>query len=242
MMFSNIFKKVAVFGASTVAGVALSGAIATNSAQAASMTYRSEFSVTSNTFNNDFITGDFDFTKTELDSGGFSYEVTGFNANVLNEEFTLSDIRKKPNQFGAINQIFVPESYQAILQSAINGKNSDIVNSDLGEGNSTFTFGFDFGDGNFQADQFDFDFTSEDLDNAAELASNLITSIPSNVTRFSVYLSLLEGGQINVTTKNVTTKAVPEPTTLFGIGVVTVGLAATRRKRASKKIKQKAAA
>ena len=165
-------------------------------------------------------------------------------------------MRKNPEPFRAINQIFVPESYQTILQSAINGKNSDIVNSDLGEGNSTFTFGFDLGDdgdidfgdfqvdgnSNFPADNFHFDFTSEDLDNAAELASNLITSIPSNVTRFSVYLSLLEGGQINVTTKNVTTKAVPEPTTLFGIGVVTVGLAATRRKRASKKIKQKAAA
>ncbi|MEO1377273.1 MAG: PEP-CTERM sorting domain-containing protein [Cyanobacteria bacterium J06635_10] len=241
-MFSNIFKKASVFGASTVAGVALSGAIAANSAQAATMTYRSEFSVTSNSINNDFITGDFDFTKTELDSGGFSYEVTGFNANILNEKFTLSDMRKNPEPFRAINQIFVPQSYQTILESAINGKNSDIVNGDIGEGNLDFTFGFDFGDGNFQAEQFDFDFTLEDLDNAAELASNLIKSIPSNVTKFSVYLSLSQGGQINVTTKNVTTKAVPEPTTLFGIGVVTVGLAATRRKRASKKIKQKVAA
>ncbi|GEM_PF-6145224 len=239
-MFSNILKKAAVFGASTVAGVALSGAVAANSAQAATMNYRSEFSVTSNYLNNfDFITGNFDFTKTELDSGEFSYQVTGFNANMLNEEFTLSDMRKKPNPFLAINEIFVPQNYRSILPSILAGESLD---RNFLPDNATFTFGFDLGDPNFEADNFDMVFSSEDLDNAATLASNLVTSIDRDFTKFAVYLSLWEGGQINVTTKNITTKDVPEPTTIFGLGVVTVGLAATRRKRGSKKIKQKVAA
>ena len=50
-------------------------------------------------------------------------------------------------------------------------------------------------------------------------------------------LAFSEGGEISLTTTSV-----PEPTTIFGLGVVGVGLVATRRKRANKQIKQKTAA
>ncbi|AFY55990.1 PEP-CTERM putative exosortase interaction domain-containing protein [Rivularia sp. PCC 7116] len=238
-MFSNIFKKAALFGASTVASVAVTGTMMASSAQAATMTYRSEFSVTSNSLNNaDLITGHFDFSKTEENNGEFSYKVTSFNANVLNERITLSDMRANQNPFLAINQTFVPRKYQTILPSVLAGESPNYTgDGDFGEGNLSYTFGFDLGNPNFQPDDFDFAFSSEDLDNVATLASNVITSVDPSFTQFYVPFALRQGGQINITTK-----AVPEPATIFALGAVGVGLTATRRKRASKKIKQKTAA
>jgi hypothetical protein len=237
-MFSNIFQKAALFGASTVAGVALTGTIMASSAQAGTMTYRSEFSVTSNSLNgSNLLTGDFNFSKTELDSGEFSYKLTGFNANVLNQRFTLKDIRKNPDPFLALNETFIEDKYQTILPSVLARQSSNYIgDGDFGEGNLSFTFGLDLGDPNFQSDNFDFVFSSEDLDKATEVASNLLEVDPS-FTQFFVPFALGQGGQLNIVTKEV-----PEPTTIFGIGMVGVGLTATRRKRARKKIKQKIAA
>jgi hypothetical protein len=233
-MFSNIFQKAALFGASTVAGVALTGTMMANSAQAATM---SKFSISLNSLNSEVATGDFSFTKTELDTGFFSYELTEFNASVgafgFYESLTLSDVKANPNPFLALNEAFMPDKYQSILPSVLAGEKSNYIgDGDFGEENLNFTFGFDLGDDNFQADNFDFVFSSEDLNNAATLVSG-ITGVNTDLARS--FLS--EGGEVSLTNTSV-----PEPTTVFGIGMVGVGLVATRRKRATKKIKQKAAA
>ncbi|MEL7246584.1 MAG: PEP-CTERM sorting domain-containing protein, partial [Cyanobacteria bacterium J06573_2] len=52
--------------------------------------------------------------------------------------------------------------------------------------------------------------------------------------KYIANLAFAQGGEVSFTTT-----AVPEPTTIFGLGVVGVGLTATRRKRTAKKIKQK---
>ncbi len=236
-MFSNIFQKAALFGASTVAGVALTGTMMANSAQAATISYTSEFSVTSNRLNSEVATGSFSFTKTELDSGFFSYKLTDFNSSFgafgVSKSLTLNDVRANPNPFLALNEAFMPDKYQSILPSVLAGEKSNYIgDGDFGEENLNFTFGFDLGDDNFQADNFDFVFSSEDLNNAATLVSG-ITGVNTDLARS--FLS--EGGEVSLTNTSV-----PEPTTVFGIGMVGVGLVATRRKRATKKIKQKAAA
>ena len=128
-MFSNIFQKTALLGASTVATVAISGTMIASSAQAATMSYTSEFSITSNSLNSELVTGDFSFTKTELDSGFFSYKLTGFNSTVgafgFSESLGLSDIKENPNPFIAVNQAFVPDKYQAILPSVLADEDSN---------------------------------------------------------------------------------------------------------------------
>ncbi|MGB6301855.1 MAG: PEP-CTERM sorting domain-containing protein [Rivularia sp. (in: cyanobacteria)] len=256
-MFSNIFQKAALLGASTVASVALTGMMA-SSAQAATMSsYTSNFSVSLNSLSSELATGDFSFTKTEQDTGFFSYELTDFNASVnasvntvfgifnFSESLTFNDVTTNPNLFQAINQAFVPDKYQGILPNVLADKDFDYIgDGDFGEENLNFTFGFDLGDDNFQADNFDFVFNSEDLNNAATLVSDITGVNPGLAKPF-----LSGGGEISLTTtlvsqsnSNLVSASVPEPTTVFGIGIVGVGLFATRRKRAIKKIKQKAAA
>ena len=72
-MFSNIFQKAALLGASTVASVAFTCTMMAYSAQAATMSYISEFSVTSNSLNSNVLTANLSFTKTELAEGLFGY-------------------------------------------------------------------------------------------------------------------------------------------------------------------------
>ena len=74
-MFSKIFQKTALFGASTVAGIALTGTIMANSAQAATI-YTSEFSITSNSLKTQVATGNFSFTKTEKTERILVYSAT----------------------------------------------------------------------------------------------------------------------------------------------------------------------
>ena len=231
-MFSNIFQKTALLGASTVATVAISGTMIASSAQAATMSYTSEFSITSNSLNSELVTGDFSFTKTELDSGFFSYKLTGFNSTVgafgFSESLGLSDIKENPNPFIAVNQAFVPDKYQAILPSVLADEDSNYV-----------------GDGDFPPPDFTRAFSGEEFSAFAiqltPLVSAFLQSSDIDVDAAQVAmladLAFSEGGEISLTTTSV-----PEPTTIFGLGVVGVGLVATRRKRANKQIKQKTAA
>lgn len=240
-MFSNIFQKTALLGASTVASVALTGTMMANSAQAASMTYNSSFSVTSNNLENIFgdgevVTGSLEFTKTELNSGLFSYKLTEFNAYSgaslnffgFNESLDLSDIRANPNPFLAVNQAFVPDKYQAILPSVLANEDSNYI-----------------GDGDFPPPDFTRAFTGEEFADFANQLTPLVSAFleSSNIdidvqeARGLANLAFSGGGEVSFTTT-----AVPEPTTIFGLGIVGVGLTATRRKRTAKKIKQKTAA
>ncbi len=254
-MFSNIFQKAALFGASTVAGVALTGTMMASSAQAATMSYTSNFSVTSNSLNSEIATGDFSFDKTELtgnDAGLFSYKLEEFNVSVgafgFNESLTLDGVKASPSPFLALNQAFVPAKYQGILPSVLDGEDSNYVgDGDFGEENLTFTFGFDLGDDNFTADGLDFVFSEEDFGNiAASLSGIMDINIPLATTLASLVFG--EGGTVNFTTTSTPVPqsssnlaSVPEPTSILGISIIGVGLTATRRKRASKKIKQKSA-
>lgn len=252
-MFSNIFQKAALLGASTVASLTLTGMIA--SAQAATMSYTSNFSVISNSLNGEVAAGEFSFDKTELDSGLFSYQLTDFNSYFgafgISESLSLSDVKANPNPFLAFNQAFVPEKYQAILPSALANEESNYV-----------------GDGDFPPPDFTRGFSGEEFsgikNGLTPLVSNLIESSDSNTKGF---LNLFFGSNINnqatglldtvfgqgvevsftttstpVSQSSSNLASVPEPTTVFGIGIVGVGLVATRRKRTAKKIKQKAAA
>jgi len=241
-MFSNIFQKTALLGASTVASVALTGTIMANSAQAGTMSYTSQFSVTSNSLNSEVVTGDFSFTKTELtgeDSGLFSYTLTDFNANLMGvKSLTLKDVKGNPNPFLAFNTAFIPDKYQGILPRVLANENSHYK----GDGDfppEDFTFGFDLKDGNFQAENFDFVLSEKDLDNAATLVSTLAPSMFSNRVKDMAIDAFAEGGTVSFAT---TSTSVPEPTTIFGLGIVGIGLTATRRKRKNKKIKQEIAA
>ena len=231
-MFSNIFQKTALLGASTVASVAISGTMMASSAQAATMSYTSEFSITSNSLNSELVTGDFSFTKTELDSGFFSYKLTGFNSTVgafgFSESLGLSDIKENPNPFIAVNQAFVPDKYQAILPSVLADEDSNYV-----------------GDGDFPPPDFTRAFSGEEFSAFANQLTPLVSAFlqSSDIDVDAAQVAMLadlafsEGGEISLTTTSV-----PEPTTIFGLGVVGVGLVATRRKRANKQIKQKTAA
>jgi len=249
-MFSNIFQKAALFGTSTVASVAFTGTMMANSAQAATMSYTSEFSITLNSLNAEVATGDLDFTKTELNSGLFSYKLTDFNASSskflenfgIKQSLSLSDITDNPTAFTQLNDEYVPNKYQSILPSILAGDDSNYV----GDGDfppENFTFGFNLGDDNSQTDNFDVVFSQENLDNVAELFSGL-----TGFDAQSVKGLLSQGGEVSfintstlVSESNAGLKSVPEPTTIFGLGIVGVGLTATRRKRAKKKIKQKTA-
>jgi hypothetical protein len=240
-MFSNIFQKAALLGASTVASVALTGTIMANSAQAATMSYTSEFSITSNNLesmfgNGEVVTGDISFTKTELDSGSFSYKLIDFNAYSgaslsmfgFNESLSLSDVKANPNPFLAVNQAFVPDKYQDILPSVLADEDSNYV-----------------GDGDFPPPDFTREFSGEEFAAFANQLTPLVSAFleSSNIDVDAQEAELLlglafgEGGKVNFTTT-----AVPEPAAIFGLGIVGVGLATTRRKRAIKKIRQKAAA
>lgn len=234
-MFSNIFQKAALFGASTVAGVALTGTMMASSAQAATMSYTSNFSVTSNSLNSEIATGDFSFDKTELNSGLFSYKLTDFNASAIGQTLTLSDVKADPNPFLAVNQAFVPDKYQAILPSVLADEDSNYV-----------------GNGDFPPPDFTRAFSGEEFAGIADeynltsLISILVPSVDIQQATMLANFAFSEGGKISFKTTSVSQSnalaSVPEPTTIFGIGVVGVGLVATRRKRATKKIKQKAAA
>jgi hypothetical protein len=237
-MFSNIFQKAALFGASTVAGVALTGTMMANSAQAATISYTSEFSVTSNRLNSEVATGSFSFTKTELtgeDSGLFGYKLEGFNISAIGQTLTLDGVKENPNPFLAVNQTFVPQKYQAILPSALADKDYNYK-----------------GDGDFPPPDFIREFSGEefwaiaDEYNLTSLISIVVPSVDTTTANGLLNGVFGEGGKVSLTTtssqSNPDLASVPEPTTIFGLGVVGVGLVATRRKRATKKIKQKAAA
>lgn len=231
-MLSSILKKTVLLGATTVASVAVSGTMMASSVQAATMSYTSTFSVTSNNLNSELVTGDFSFSKTELDSGLFSYKLTGFNSTVgafgFSESLELSDIQSNPNPFLAVNQAFVPDKYQAILPSILADKDSNYI-----------------GDGDFPPPDFTRAFTGEEFFTYANQLTPLVSSflessdIGLDTTQVTGLLNLAfaGGGEVNFTTKSV-----PEPTTIFGLSIVGVGLVATRRKRANKQIKQKTAA
>ncbi len=242
-MFSNLFQKAALFGASTVAGVALTGTMMANSAQAATMSYTSEFSITSNSLNSEVATGNFSFTKTELtgaDSGFFSYKLIDFNTSFgafgISKSLNLNDVKANPNPFLAVNQAFVPDKYQAILPSVLADQDSNYV-----------------GDGDFPPDDFIKGFTGEEFAgiankyNLSSLISAFLPSVGTQQAEGLLNLAFSQGGEISLKTtstsvsqSNAALVSVPEPTTIFGIGVVGVGLVATRRKRATKKIKQEA--
>ncbi|MDY6902205.1 MAG: PEP-CTERM sorting domain-containing protein [Cyanobacteriota bacterium] len=252
-MLSNIFQKTALLGASTVASFALTGTMMANSAQAATMNYISEFSLNSNNLERMFgdsevATGDFSFTKTELDSGLFSYKLLDFNVysgtslNLFgfNESLDLSDVRANPNPFLAVNQAFVPDKYQAILPSVLANEDSNYI-----------------GDGDFPPPDFTRAFTGEEFADFANQLTPLVSAFleSSNINvdvqqvRTLADLAFSGGGEISLTTTSTVTQStsnlalasVPEPTTIFGLGIVGVGLTATRKRR-SKKIKQKTAA
>ena len=263
-MFSNIFQKAALFGASTVASVALTGTMMASSAQAATMSYTSNFSITSNNLesfitsnnlesmfgNGEVVTGDFSFTKTELDSGLFSYKLMDFNVYSgaslsllgFNESLSLGDVKANPNPFLAVNQAFVPDKYQAILPSVLADEDSNYV-----------------GDGDFPPPDFIREFSGEEfeaiMNKFTPLVSAFLESSDIDIDTEEV-IGLANavfsgGGEVSLTTtstlvsqssSNLVSASVPEPTTIFGIGMVGVGLVTTRRKRAMKKIKQKAAA
>lgn len=240
-MFSNIFQKTALLGASTVASVAFAGTMMASSAQAATMSYTSEFSITSNSFNSELVTGDFSFTKTELNSGLFSYKLTAFNTTVgafgFSESLNLNDVRANPNPFLAVNQAFVPDKYQAILPSVIADEDSNYI-----------------GDGDFPPPDFTRAFTGEEFFTYANQLTPLVSSflessdIDVDTAQVTGLLSLAfaQGGEVSFETTLVsqsdTLASVPEPTTIFGLGVVGIGLTATRRKRVNKQIKKKATA
>ncbi len=248
-MFYNIFQKAALLGASTVASVAATGAMMANPVQAATMSYTSQFSVTSNSLetklgNGEVLTGDFSFTKTELASGKFSYKLTDFNASSgaslsmldINESLNLSDVKANPNPFLEVNQAFVPEKYQAILPSVLADENSNYV-----------------GDGDFPPADFTRAFSGAEFSEMADeynLSSLISTFLPSEYAQQAEFLlgaAFGKGGEVSLMTTSTsqssfTQASVPEPTTIFGLGVIGIGLVATRRKRTIRKIKQKIAA
>lgn len=260
-MFSNLFKKAALLGSSTVASVALTGTMMGSSAQAATMSYTSNFSVTSNSLDDAIVTGDFTFTKTKLDTGFFSYKLEDFNASVnasvanlnFSKSFTFNDVKANSTIFEQVNQAFVPDKYQAILPSALADEDSNYI-----------------GDGDFPPPDFTREFSGEEFsymkNDLTPLVSTLIESSDSNTkgilnfffgsdinNQATVLLDYAfgQGGEISLTStstlvsqssSNLVSASVPEPTTIFGIGIVGVGLVATRRKRAIKKNKHKAAA
>lgn len=235
-IFQKPYQKAVLFSVGTVASLATTGII-TNPVQAATMSYRSEFSVTSNNLNGEVATGNFSFTKSEIASGKFSYKLTSFDASFgafgISKSLTLSDIKANPTPFTALNQAFVPDKYQNILPSVLAEENSNYV-----------------GDGDFPPDDFTYQFTGEefkDIQNKlTPFVSAFIPSIDTQQSTTLLNLAFSQGGKINFTTRQVSESgfvqtSVPEPTTIFGIGVVGVGLASTRRKTLGKQIKQKTA-
>ncbi|MGF1674438.1 MAG: PEP-CTERM sorting domain-containing protein [Rivularia sp. (in: cyanobacteria)] len=235
-IFQKPYQKAVLFSVGTVASLATTGII-TNPVQAATMSYNSEFSVSSNSLKDEVATGNFSFTKSEIASGKFSYKLTSFDASFgafgISKSLTLSDIKANPTPFTALNQAFVPDKYQNILPSVLAEENSNYV-----------------GDGDFPPDDFTYQFTGEDFQDIQNkltpFVSAFIPSIDTQQSTTLLNLAFSQGGKINFTTRQVSESgfvqtSVPEPTTIFGIGVVGVGLASTRRKTLGKQIKQKTA-
>lgn len=247
-MFSNIFQKTALLRASTVATVAVTGTMMANSAQAATMSYTSEFSISSNSLNSELVTGDFSFTKTELDSGFFSYELMGFNADLMGvKSLDLDDVKTNPNPFLALNEALIPEEYnqyKTILPSVLADEDSNYI-----------------GDGDFPPPDFTRAFTGAEFFTYANQLTPLISSFlelsdtdvdTTQVTNL-LNFAFFQGGEVSFTTTsklipqsntNPVSASVPEPTTIFALGIVGVGLTATRKRRSNKikQIKQKTAA
>ncbi|MBV6623948.1 MAG: PEP-CTERM sorting domain-containing protein [Rivularia sp. (in: Bacteria)] len=245
-MFSNLYKKAALFGASAVASVAFTGMA--SSAEAATMTYRSEFGLTANSLqvgtrpkleNFLVLNGDFSFTKTELNSGKFSYKLTDFNLSLAaTGTLTLNDIQTNSDPFLAINQALIPQKYQDVLPSVLAGEDSNYV-----------------GDGDFPPDDFTYEFTGQEFRAFSNQLTPLLTAFlestssdididSSRAEELTGALNVIfaKGGKFSLQTTSTTTASVPEPASILGLGIVGVGLVTTRRKRAVKKIKQKTAA
>ncbi|NJO65124.1 MAG: PEP-CTERM sorting domain-containing protein [Richelia sp. RM2_1_2] len=235
-IFQTPYQKAVLFSVGSIASLATTGII-TNPVQAATMSYNSEFSVSSNRLNGEVATGNFSFTKTELASGKFSYKLTSFDASLgafgISKNLTLSDIKANPTPFTALNQAFVPDKYQNILPSVLTGKDSNYV-----------------GDGDFPPDDFTYQFTGEEFQDIQNqltpFVSAFIPSIDTQQSTTLLNLAFSQGGKVSFTTTQVSESgfvqtSVPEPTTIFGIGFVGVGLTATRRKSLGKQIKQKTA-
>lgn len=225
-IFQKSYQKAVLFSVGTVVGLAATGTIMINPVQAATISYNSEFSVTSNSLNDEVATGNFSFTKTELASGKFSYKLTSFDASFgafgINKSLTLNDIKANPTPFIGLNQAFVPNKYQNILPSVLAGEYSNYI-----------------GDGDFPPDDFTYEFTGEefkDIQNKlTPFVSAFMPSIDNQQSTSLLNLAFGKGGKVSLTTTQVSQSrfvqtSVPEPTTIFGIGVVGVGLTAIRRK------------
>ncbi|MEB3216354.1 MAG: PEP-CTERM sorting domain-containing protein [Nostocales cyanobacterium 94392] len=225
-IFQKPYQKAVLFSVATVAGFAATGTIMINPVQAATMSYKSEFNLTSNSLDSEVATGNFSFTKTELASGKFSYKLISFDASFgafgINKSLSLNDIKANPTPFTALNQAFVPDKYQNILPSVLTGADSNYV-----------------GDGDFPPDDFTYQFTGEefkDIQNQlTPFVSAFMPSIDTQQSTALLNLAFGKGGKVSFTTTQVSEPtfvqtSVPEPTTIFGIGVVGVGLIATRRK------------
>jgi hypothetical protein len=208
-MSSGLLQKIAATTVGAAASVAVVGAIGWNQqAQAASFTYTSTIDATVSAFGVPSVSGSgvFTYLKQELATPGlYGYEVLDAAVTVGAQSYTLANFLADPAVQTQVSAFLNP-----VLGPLLPTPYLTLVSNVLAQDPNVFDY---IGDGDFPP---------------ANFQNRLITFGPSNA--YSALVSFNSTFVVNGST-TPTSEAVPEPTTMLGLGLAGAGLAAARRRR-----------
>jgi hypothetical protein len=235
-MFKVIVQKIVVPMAGTFASLTLIGAVIDQPVQA--VTFTSNLTVDGTNFSGNFVplaTSTYSYTKTEISPGSVGYKLLSLQAAIttpfLTKTYTLADFPQYTAELGLLTSL-LPTQYQSVLANFQTGATYDYI-----------------GDGDFPPPDFVFSFGSQDVPNVSVFKllfpqggsvsfSSLKGGLPNSGSPIALtpesVKEILEPKYEEYVTDGVladNSSAVPEPTTMIGMGLASAGLAIARRRK-----------
>lgn len=214
---------VAAVATGVVSG-AVSGAIHAEPAQAAGLTYESDFTLTSATVADPIATAAVIFSKAPslTQAGLFDYTIESITASFQGINYSQADLLTPSNiAFAQGLNAFLPSKYQQLLPNFLSGTTP------------TYT-----GDGDFPpADPLTYAFSAQEVSAGLSLlAPNLSPSQLSQVTAIAALFP--QGGEASFSStliastpgNLISSEGAPEPTTMAGLALAGLGLVGARRR------------